>query len=690
MLVEYFAQRLDEQARRWDAERAKIHTPADLTLRNRFVREKVREMMGPLPTRPALNARVVRKIERAGYRIENVVFQSRPDYWIPANVYVPVSSLSRYPAVVIQRGHFNAERMSPDYQQMYFDLAMNGFVVLAFDPVGQGERHQFYEPGGEAFEESLSPTLEHGALGGLLSLIGETAASYFLWDGMRAIDYLVSRPDVERGQIGVADHTDTGESALLLALLDDRVQCAALHMHGKGRQWPLDKQTWNTTEDPEQQLFPAATFGIDTLDLLKAVTPKPLLGLVENQAGEFDLSAASLNASYVLLGAGSKFAVEKAKPGPNWPTDLRVAGVRWFRRWLANRPGEVHENDVTPEPFTALHVTEKGSLRESPIGQSVYAIIRSHAANLPPRREATPIGFALLQKEIRELLPLPATRGPVQERDLSTVRLEGYWLSRVEFLSEPGIYISAQVYRPNQANGECAIYLAGNVTQLVSVNDDGPPDPQAEPDIGDPSYDFARPLVRNGTTVVVADVRGLGLTQPVAPRRDYRGQYEHLHNSDVALANMAWTLGDSLFGMRVRDVLRAVDYGSQFGRVRLAGADMGALWALYAAALEPRVASVAIQHGLISYRSITDHGRYMQATSQFLPGVLKHFDLPHVAGLIAPRKLVILDPVDHMEDEVESAAAEQAYEWTRLAYASSGAPNQFKIAYAEDLAGNLA
>jgi len=110
--------------------------------------------MGRFPTGAPLAPRSARVIERKGYRIENVVFQSQPDYWVPANLYVPTSRPGPLPAVVMQRGHFNAERMSADYQQMYVDFVSQGFVVLAFDPIGQGERRQNYEPGTVAFDDT--------------------------------------------------------------------------------------------------------------------------------------------------------------------------------------------------------------------------------------------------------------------------------------------------------------------------------------------------------------------------------------------------------------------------------------------------------------------------------------------------------------------------------------------------------
>ena len=137
--------------------------------------------------------------------------------------------------------------------------------------------------------------------------------------------------------------------------------------------------------------------------------------------------------------------------------------------------------------------------------------------------------------------------------------------------------------------------------------------------------------------------------------------------------------------MRVRDLLRAVDYASQFGRVQLAASDMGALWALFAGAMDTRIASVSIQRGLASYRMLTGHGRYMQATSQFLPGVLKYFDVPQVAGIIAPRPLAILDPADHMKMPVTPDIATQVYLPVQAAYQNVNASKQFKILFHAEL-----
>jgi len=550
----------------------------------------------------------------------------------------------------------------------------NGFVVLAFDPIGQGERRQYYGPGVEEFDELLSPTLEHCTIGGLLSLLGESAAGWFAWDAIRAVDYLSQRPDVNAAEIGCADHTDTGWNALFHCALDDRVQCASIHVRGSGRRWPVDMETWNVTDDPEQFLFCAAENGIDFPDVLASLAPRPLQALVEDQSGAFDDSAAYVKKRYTQLGPADRFTVEKAVAGEDWPKTLRMATVRWFARWLRNGSGVVAETDVVPEPYSALKVAQ--------IGKPIYSIIRERASKLSP-----PFNPVRVKAALRSMVGLSDDApAPFNPRELTSDRLEGYTFSNIEFLSEPGIYIPAQLYRPDRSNGDCILYTTGDVTAFTPEADDDLGGPAAKSDDDrDASHDFPSTLARRGYTVLNIDVRGLGRTMPTANRRDIRGPYEHLHNSDVALANMAWSLGDSLFAMRVRDVLRASGYASQFGRVRLVGTDMGALWALVAGASEVRYASVTIQRGLASYRLLTEHVRYMQATSQFIPAVLQRFDLPQVAALIAPRQLTIIDPAGHQKQPIDPETAKQIYAPAQAEYKKQNAASNFKLLFDEEL-----
>ena len=126
MLLAYLSQRLNKLAAKWDEERASIHTAADVEARNRFVREKFREMVHGFPDRNPLRPVVVARHERDGYRVENVMFESRPNFWVTGNLYVPTSNAGPFSGVISPCGHYPLSRMEPEYQAVYTSIRCPG------------------------------------------------------------------------------------------------------------------------------------------------------------------------------------------------------------------------------------------------------------------------------------------------------------------------------------------------------------------------------------------------------------------------------------------------------------------------------------------------------------------------------------------------------------------------------------
>jgi cephalosporin-C deacetylase-like acetyl esterase len=191
-------------------------------------------------------------------------------------------------------------------------------------------------------------------------------------------------------------------------------------------------------------------------------------------------------------------------------------------------------------------------------------------------------------------------------------------------------------------------------------------------------------LTRAGHLIVAVDVRGIGETEPPHPPGDRYGPFAHLFDAETAMSYMAWYMDQSLFGMRVRDVMRSVDYALSRqdvapGGLRVVGKGMGALWALYAAALDIRITSVFAEGGLDSYRSLARVDRYTHGANVFIRDVLLHFDLPHVAAVMAGRDLVLISPTGPMKNPVTMASAQRTYEWTAAAYKNAGAEGRFRI-----------
>lgn len=210
MLVCFLDRKLNQLASTWDEKRAQLQTVIDVQKRNETVRENLLTMLGAFPRRSPLNATTVRVAEKDGYRIENVLFCSRPEFWVTGNLYVPTTGNGPFPAILSPCGHYPLARMLPQYQSAYISLVKSGFVVLAYDPIGQGERRQYWNPATDVTEVG-GPVFEHSMAGQELLLLGETLTGYMVWDGIRATDYLLTRPEVDPARIGCAGHSGGGD-----------------------------------------------------------------------------------------------------------------------------------------------------------------------------------------------------------------------------------------------------------------------------------------------------------------------------------------------------------------------------------------------------------------------------------------------------------------------------------------------
>ena len=677
MLLANLTGKLNTLAARWDRERDAIRAKDTLEARNRFVREKFREMVHGYPERNALSPVVVRRHERDGYRVENVMFQSRPNFWVTGNLYVPTTGRSPFPGIISPCGHYPLARMQPDYQFVYMNLVRSGFVVLAYDPIGQGERRHYWDPQTDQ-ADIPDPIYEHSMPGQVLLMMGEDLTHYRIWDGMRAIDYLLTRPEVDPERIGCAGHSGGGTLTLFISALDERVKCAVVNEGGTGHRWPMELRPESRIgpSDAEQNYFPGAKHGVDLCDLHVAIAPRPLLALIENYSSRFNRAAEHIRTRYQQLGVPEKFATEEATDPHAWTVKLRLAATDWMCRWFYGRSGPAEEPEFEAERPEALYCTPSGSLRYSQQGDTIFSLLLKKQAGLPPQRTVPANArehAAFREKigaEIRDLLHYRKPEGPLDVRRLVTTQRKGYQVEKLEFLSEPGIYVPTWVFVPGNKQEPQEVTLF--------VNEAGKQADGME-------FGLYEKLARNGRLVVAVDVRGIGETRPShSASIDRSGPYSHLFDVETAMTYMTWYLDESLFGMRVQDVVRSVDYAlsrpdALKTGVRIAGKGAGALWVLYAAALDPRISSVVAERSLLSYRSLAQVDRYTHSAGIFVRDVLLHFDLPQVAAALADRKLTLLSPVDAIKRLSNLADAREAYRWTAEAYHNAGAGGRFEI-----------
>lgn len=242
-------------------------------LRNRFLSllDGLPKAEGPPP------ARVVERIEGDGYTIDKIVYQSLPDYHVPALLYLPAKVAGEIPGIISPCGHAETGKAADSYQILHLNLAQRGYAVLTYDPVGQGERSQYWDAARKRSKYNLTCG-EHAVLGNPLYLLGTSLAKYRIWDGIRAIDYLASLPRIDAARIGCVGNSGGGTLSAYISALDDRVKAAVISCYIT----TLPRRMANRIEadpdaDPEQDIFGFVSEGIDHAGLLALRAPRPTL-----------------------------------------------------------------------------------------------------------------------------------------------------------------------------------------------------------------------------------------------------------------------------------------------------------------------------------------------------------------------------------------------------------------------------
>jgi len=665
--------RLDERGRAI----ARLTAPPGVAERRAEVRAQILRAVGGLPERTALNARTVGALERDDYRIEKVIFESQPRFYVTANLYLPKKGRPPYPAVLFPVGHEVAAKASQENQQILGALARKGFVALAWDPIGQGERVQLYDPDLGESKVFRSPT-EHTIVGAQCVLVGDNLARYTIHDGMRALDYLLSRPEVDGERIGCTGNSGGGNLTAYLAALDDRIQVAAPSCWLTSWHWLLSTIG---PQDAEQTLFPFIGKGIDYADFIHAFAPKPYLVLAATR-DFFSINGtrqthAEAQRIYSLLGAPEKLRLAEADDYHAFSKPRRLAAYRWFSRWLKGVEDQEPEPEVAFATEEELRCVETGQVTTALKSETVFSLNQKRAAELlsrrqpPASREALPAFQTEIRRRARELLNFAATPDPAPVRTYGEIIRPGYRIEKLVYESEAGIIIPSLLLIPETAEARkpAILYVHGR-GKAGGAGADG---------------DLEQ-LVAAGFVVLAIDLRGMGETmvtesQQSNDTRPYFGDFDS--------AMTALLLGKPLAGLRALDVCRGVDLLAARAEVDGAriygfGQGGGAVPLLYAAALDERLKRVALEGMLVSYQSIVTRRIHRQVLEQVVAGALKSYDFPDLVAALAPRPVWIINGIDPTGHRVDLAELRKQYAAAATVFRLAGSEASIRIAVRQD------
>ncbi len=636
-----------------DAREAKVATwtAEDARARKAQFREKFIRLLGGFPAKTPLNARVTGTIEAADYRIEKIIFESQPRFFVTANLYLPKTGKAPYPAILFPLGHESGAKSHDTWQQILVTFARKGYVCLAWDPLGQGERVQLFDAdlGGS---KAAPSTTEHTVLGTQTLLAGIPLARYTIWDGIRALDYLVSRPEVDPKRIGLTGNSGGGTHTAYIASLDDRIQVAAPSCF---------ITSWRRLllsigpQDAEQCVPGFLAEGLDHADFIYGFAPKPyrMLSAIRDF---FSITGAretfaEAQRVYGLLGAPDRIAMTEADDGHGYSKPRRLASYKWFDKWLKGVEQDTVEEPVVPRREEELWATKTGQVVPELHGETVFSLNRALVKGF--RRGSTP------PAEIGRMIGYERFEGVPAVKPFGVLQRDGYRIEKLTYLSEPGIEVPALFYIPDGA--------AQKLPAVVYVNSDGK---SAQP--GD-----LESMVKQGLAVLSIDARGFGETRDrdVADSSSWSRYFGDYGNAMTSMLS-----GSTLTGGRATDISRAVDLLSSRPEVNSqqiygAARKFGGVAMLHAAALDSRIKRIALEETLESYTSVVEHRLNRGITEHIVPGALRYYDFPDLVRMMGSHPVVIVDAVDPVGTVVAAEQVAKLYPSAKVRkrYADSAA-----------------
>ena len=614
MVHEHTVNRVRQIMQARSAELASIQTRADAESYVLAIRAKVARCFPALPTRTDLKAQITGTLDFEDFRVENIVFESRPGYMVSANLYLPPQDEHELPCVLGLCGHSDNGKAYPQYQFFAQALARKGFVVLILDPVCQGERRQFYAEEGTAEREPPSTTA-HNLIGNRMLLTGDFVGSWFAWDAIRGLDYLLARPETDSTRVGVTGCSGGGTQTLHVAALDPRITMMAPDCYITS--WLSNLENELPT-DAEQNPPRALEYGLDEVDLLLAYGPRPTLILAEENCF-FDLRGAQqafaeLSKIHHLLGSPDSTAFSVGDLDHGFHKHAREAMYKFFIQHAGlNTPWQEPEMEEIPE--AQLYAAQGEVVKFG--SKKIFAFTQARAQELKAQRPC--LDHKALVTAVQQHLKIEYPEIPPHFRYLRQSggyvpeKHRGYQFA-IE--TEPGIQAILTMFGDQEnacrrPEGDLSLYV-GHLS--------------SEEDCAELPWIQQRLL--KGERILAVDPRGTGQSFPATC-----GSSTLLepYGSDYMYASYASMLGESYVAYRVFDLMRAIDFLEDGGgTISLIGRGLGSVPAALAALLHRSQPACEIVNYLPSYELLVDNPLHDWPLSCFIENCLSLFDLPDI------------------------------------------------------------
>ncbi len=636
-----------------DKEVAALKTKEDWINRQNKVKGILKTTVGPFPEKTPLNPKITGVVKKDGFRIEKVIYESMPNLYVTACLFIPDGAVKSTPAIIQVSGHGFPAFRSPGTQKQLYNLVKRGFIVFAIDPFGQGERLQYWDDVKKVSMMGTSPTSEHSYFGNQMFISGISPIRYFIWDGIRGVDYLLTRKEVDPGRIGIFGCSGGGTQTTFIAAFDDRIAAACPGCYITGFRRLLESIG---PQDAEQNLYRGVLNGITHADLLEVRAPKPLL-ISSTTRDFFSIQGAietfqEVQLAYKVFGkegeAGQVF--DDAGHGFN----KNITAIYAFFQKVFKLPGITEELDFAGFKPEDLQVTATGQLSTSIGGDLAFNISEREAQKLIKKINDSRNNIdAHLKNVVTKAKAISGYIAPGNEGKpvfRGRYQRNGYAVEMYALHGEGKTIVPLLLFVPAGGNNfPCIIYL-------------NPAGKSADAAAGGK----IEQLVKQGYIVAAPDVIGTGETAA---------------NGDAE----AVLLGRSVAGMQASDVVRVLIFLKNRSDVNvkkiggMAFGEMGPVM-LHAVAFNNSISTVSLSGSLISYRSIVLNKFYNTGfAGNAVAGALNSYDLPDLIACIAPRKIALVDLKDQMKQTAGNGLVEEELAFPEKVYTRKNVPKNINI-----------
>jgi dienelactone hydrolase len=659
-----------------------ITTIEDWKARQATVKLQLRKIFTGVTVNAPLNAKITGVIKKDGYRIEKLYFESSPGYYVTGCLYIPGKIKGKAPAVLHLMGHDQEAFRAELYQLINANLALKGIIVLTIDPPGQGEMVQYYDTAIKS--SSIGYTvIEHCYFGNQCFLAGISPAVIFVRDATRALDYLVSRKDVDPERLGVTGFSGGGTITNYISALDERIKVSVPCSWANISRKQLETKG---NQDAETVLINALPQGLLFEDLLISRAPKPTLMTFVSRDQYLSVQGARdayAQAKRIYTAFGKTELLQYTEDdSKHWLTPKIRAAIYSFFLKHFNLPDNRSEVKVDLLPVTDLTVTPTGQVSTSLGSKMVFDLNKKEIAILASRLDSS-------RKNNRNHI----SQSIQQARKLSGYSRDNY--------SECALFFNGKYPRDKYSVSKYAIDIQGGhpVSFLLFVPDDSINrhkaviylHPEGNQINANPGGEIEK-LVSMGYIVAATDVLGTGETKNNAVR-------------NLSVGYTAVLSGTSVVGIRAGDINLVASYLKSRDDVdpeNIGGIAFGELCfpLIHAAAFENLLTAITLVSTPLSYHALAMERFYKIGTKSVdeqngydpyeldfswgVAGALEYYDLADLLAAIAPGKVIISDPRDHLFKPASQLLTETEMAFPISVYASGKMQNNFKITGKEE------